>query len=329
MPKSFYELEEAAALLGVSSGELEEMVAQEELSLVKVGSRRRLVRVRDVEAALARVKAGGRLRTKREFRGESVEEAVRRAAGVFGVGPEVLTYKVLVRGNPWAVGLRGSEARVLVDLPEGPEPGGSEGTAPPGGTGERRPGLREERSVPGVPAAEGGDREGVAGHYYAPEQAARLLGEDVRAVNLRVYRKELPTVDINGYLWIPKEAVDDLLRGLPAPRLQDPPRPFLIVRPPEGATNAEGLGSPIWRAMQREDPPPHVEPLEQKIAELEEHVKALQRELRLEKARQAQRLESELVDGGGNPSHAPGRNAEADDGRRRGDEAFDQTLFSP
>lgn len=59
MPTIFYELEEAAALLGVSSGELEAMVVHEELSLVKVGSRRRLVRVRDVEAALVRGKAGG------------------------------------------------------------------------------------------------------------------------------------------------------------------------------------------------------------------------------------------------------------------------------
>src|SRR5215210_3403056 len=134
------------------------MVAQEELSLVKVGSRRRLVRVRDVEAALARVKAGGRLRTKREFRGESVEEAVRRAAGVFGVAPGNLTYKILARGNPWAPGLRSREARGLVDLPEGPEPGGSDGIAQLDGVGERRPGLREERFVPGVPA---GDREGV------------------------------------------------------------------------------------------------------------------------------------------------------------------------
>jgi hypothetical protein len=153
VPKIFYELEEAA-LLGVSSGELE-MVAHEELSLVKVGSRRRLVRVREVEAALARVKAGGRLRTKREFRGESVEDAMRRAAGVFGVAPESLTYRVLERGNPWAPGLKASEARVLVDLSEGSEPGGSDGTAPPGGNGERRPGLRAERSVPGVPAADG------------------------------------------------------------------------------------------------------------------------------------------------------------------------------
>ena len=87
MPKSLYELEEAAGLLGVSLGELEEMVAQEELPLVKVGSRRRLVRVRDVEAALARVQAGGRLRTRREFRGSSVEEAVRRAAGVLASPP--------------------------------------------------------------------------------------------------------------------------------------------------------------------------------------------------------------------------------------------------
>ena len=69
-----------------------------------------------------------------------------------------------------------------------------------------------------------------------------------------------------------------------------------------------------------------MEPLEQKIADLEEHVKTLQRELRLEKARQAQRLESELADG--DPSHAPGRNAE-DDGRRRGDETFDEPLLSP
>src|SRR3712207_558746 len=114
----FYELEEAAALLGVFSSQLEEMVSQGGLSLVKVGSRRRLVRVQEVQAALARVKTGGRLTTKREFRGESVEDAVRRAAEVFGVVPESLTYRVLECGYPWAPCLRASEARLLVDLPE-------------------------------------------------------------------------------------------------------------------------------------------------------------------------------------------------------------------
>ena len=139
--------------MGVSVGELEEMCAQEELRLVKVGSTRRLVRVREVDAALARVKAGGRLRTRREFRAGSVEEAMRRAAGAFGVAPGSLTYKIIERGNPWAAGLRGSDARVLVDLPEGPEPGGRKGTVPPAGTGERRPELRREQPAPREPVA--------------------------------------------------------------------------------------------------------------------------------------------------------------------------------
>lgn len=313
MPKSLYELEEAAGLLGISLGELEEMLTQEELSLVKVGARRRLVRVRDVEAALARVKAGGRLRTKREFRGGSVEEAVRRAAGVFGVVPESLTYKILVRGNPWAPGLRASEARVLVDIPEGPEPGERDGEVSPDGTGESPPELPRDRP-PREPlrvdpdARKRDDRDGEAGQYYAPDQVAQLLGEEVHGVNLRIYRKELPTVDINGYRWIPKEAVEDLLRRVPAPRLQDPPRPFLIVRRPEQATaSTDGLESPVRREITREDPTPPMGALQQKIAELEEHVKTLQHELRLEKARQAQRLESELAGRDSESSRTPER----------------------
>lgn len=324
MPKSFYELEEAARVLGVSAGELEEMCAQEELPLVKVGARRRLVRVRDVEAALARVKAGGRLRTKREFRGASVEEAVRRAAGVLGVAPEGLAYKVLVRGNPWVVGMRGSEARVLVDLPEGPGPDGRDGTRE----------FRRDRPPRGPVAVDreargANGREGEAGYYYAAEQVARLLGEDVHAVNLRIYRKELSTVDINGYRWIPKEAVEELLRRVPAPRLKDPPRPFLIVRPPDGEAIAEGLLPPIRRDITREVPQPPLEPLQRKIAELEEHVKSLQNELRLEKARQVQRLEDDLAGRDEQIPHAPRRNAEGNDGRSRGDEHIDETLLSP
>lgn len=105
-------------------------------------------------------------------------------------------------------------------------------------------------------ARDGDDLDREASHYYAPDPVARLLGEEVHGVNLRVYRKELPTVDINGHLCIPREAIGDLLRGLPAPRLQDPPRPFLIVRPPDHhAVGAEGLRSPIQRAIKREDTP--------------------------------------------------------------------------
>lgn len=313
-------MEEAAGLLGISVSELEEMSAHEELPLVKVGTSRRLVRVRDVEAALARVKSGGRLRTKREFRAGSVEEAVRRAAEDFGVAPDSLTYKIIERGNPWAVGLRGSDARVLVDLPEGPGPGDRNGAASSAGTGERRP----EQPAPREPTAVDLDARGEddrggndedAGHYYAPEQAARLLGEDVHAVNLRVYRKELPTVDINGYRWIPEEAVQELLRRVPAPRLQDPPRPFLIVRPPDQTGDAAAPLSGVRREITREDTPPPVEPLQQKIAELEEHVKNLQHELRLEKTRQAQRLESELA----SVSEDPGDFGNGTHNRNRGD----------
>ena len=80
--------------------------------------------------------------------------------------------------------------------------------------------ARREPAAVDLNTRSGNDRGGNdedAGHYYAPEQAARLLGEDAHAVNLRVYRKELPTVDINGYRWIPEEVVQELLRRVPAP----------------------------------------------------------------------------------------------------------------
>lgn len=318
MTRSFYELEEAAGLLGLSVGELEEMADLGELSLVTLGTSRRLVRVRDVDAALERVAAGGRLRTRREFRGKSVEDALLRAAGALGVAPERLRYKVADRGSPWVVGLRAREARVVVDLPEGAEEDGRDGeSASPAPAGEPRPPEppREEAAPREQPAAaDGGTRD--AGHYYAPEQVAWLLGEDAYAVNLRIYRKELATVDINGYRWVPKEAVEGLMRKLPVPRLEDPPRPFVIVRPPEGAEASAGGSLTGQRELKREDVPAPAEHLKERIAELEEHVRSLQRELRLEKARRAQRLEGELA-------------GEDGDGRRRGDETLDGPLLSP
>ena len=255
--KSFYELEEATGLLGVSVGEVEEMASLGELAPVTLGTSRRLVRVRDMDAALARVEAGGNLRTRREYRGRSVEEAVLRVTGALGVAPERLTYKVLDRGSPWVVGLRAREARVAADLPAGrPETAaedGRDGASPPGPGGERRPEHRGRG-----PRLAGRRRKLGSAKTRAtitrPSRVARILVEDAYAVNLRIYREELPTVDINGYRWIPREAVEDLLRDLGAPCPADPPRPFMILRPREGAEDAAGAPWSGGREIRRKTP---------------------------------------------------------------------------
>lgn len=69
---------------------------------------------------------------------------MRRAAGVFGVVCESLTYRVLDRGNPCAVGLRGSDARVLADLPQEQDAG--ERYGPLDRIEERAPEFRRDRS---------------------------------------------------------------------------------------------------------------------------------------------------------------------------------------
>jgi hypothetical protein len=251
-----------------------------------------------------------------------------RAAGAFGVAPENLTYKFIARGNPWAPGLRASEARVLVELPERPEPGGPDETAPSDGNGEQRPGLREERSVPG---GEGGRSARGRGSLLRPGEG----GAAPRRRRPRGQPARLPqrAPDRGGHQRV---SLDPQSRGrgpaagaagapAPGPAQAVPDR--APPRPPGGGRRRAPISHPA--AIKCEDPSPHLEPLEHKIAELEEHVNSLQRELRLEKARQAQRLESELADVDGSSSYVSVRNTEDDDGRRRGNETFDETLLSP
>ncbi|QIN79456.1 hypothetical protein GBA65_14090 [Rubrobacter marinus] len=265
MAKMFYEVAEAAALLGVANGELEEMFSLGELSQVAVGTSRRLVRVRDVEAVLARVHSGGRLRTRREFRATSVPGAVEKAAAALGIAPERVSYQVLERGNPWSPGTMAKEARIAVDLP---------GDAPEDG-----PAPAAQKAAPGdAPSAAGDDREDRARYYYAPEQAARLLGISAHEANLLIYRKKLPTVNINDYRWVTKEALAGLLEELSPPELESPPSPFAILTAPED--EAPGLGTQEIR-----DRGPEL--LERRVEELEEEIEALKRDLELERGRRA------------------------------------------
>lgn len=264
MAKVFYDVAEAAQELGISLEEMEEMFVTRELTLTKVGTTRRLVRVSDVEAVLERVRSGGALRTRREFRGSSVSGALDRAGAALGVSPSLLSYDVLERGNSWSPGRPAQEARVAVDLP---------------GHGEVS--VEDENTEEPVP--EGRNLASDAGRgYYSPEQVAILLGTGPQEINLRIYRKELPCSSINGYRWVPAEAVDRALRELSPPGLESPPKPFVILNPPD-----PGLGtSELIRGGAETGP------MEQRISELEEHIKILKHELRLEKARRAQALEA-------------------------------------
>ena len=303
MGKVFYELEAAAGELGVSVEEIEEMFVTGELALTKVGTKRRLVRIKDVEAVLERVRSGGRLRTRREFRAQSVEGALDRAGAALGVTPAQLSYVVLERGNTWMPGFGVREARIAVELPDpgeveaapfGDEDGGATASAPAGPD----------------------EAAGVGRRYYAPGQVALLMGVEPQEINLRIYRKELPASNINGYRWIPAEAVDRALAELSLSELETPPKPFLILTPPDS-----GLGT---HELSRNEAGAEPHPLERKVTELEEHIKLLKHELRLEKARRAQDLE----DCDEVPSEVPAPDSEGDvagssDGTRS------DTLISP
>ena len=270
MGRIFYEVEAAARVLGISMQEMEEMIVTRELRMTKVGTTRRLVRVSDVEAVLERLKSGGRLRTRREFRAPSVDGALDLAAAALGISPSLLPPEVLDRGNAWSPGRPARDARVAVELP-----GPSETGEPP----------IEDEGVEARSASvrEGGDAASKAcRRYYSPEQVAILLGVRPQEINLRIYRENLPCSNINGYRWVPAEAVDRALAELSPPELESPPQPFEILTPPDPGP---GTGELIRNGAE-----PH--PLEQRVSELEVCIEALKRELRLEKARRAQDLES-------------------------------------
>lgn len=271
MSKVFHEVEQAALALGISAEELEEMFSTEELRVVRVGGRRRLVRVADVEALLERVKSRGRLRTHREFRGATVEKALAQAASVLNAAPHVLVYRILEQGGSWRPGTDGQQGRIVVELPANETPDRQDEKA---GT-----------AVSSSPVA-GGASEGEKGaYYYAPGQVARLLGTDLHEINLRIYLKELPAVDINGYRWVPKSAVNERLIRTSGPKLEDPPKPFFIVTPGEPEiTRYSRLGT---REVIAGESLPSPELLKRKIEGFEEEIRNLREELRIEKLRRS------------------------------------------
>ncbi len=270
MGRIFYEVETAARVLGISMEEMEEMVVTHELRMTRVGTTRRLVRVSDVEAVLERVRSGGSLRTRREFRAPSVDGALDLAAAALGISPSLLPHEVLERGNAWSPGRPARDARVAVELP-GPD-------------GAGKPPIEDEAvEARAVAVREGGNAAPKAcRRYYSPEQVAILLGARPQEINLRIYREDLPSSTINGYRWVPAEAVDRALAEISPPELESPPQPFEILTPPDPGP---GLGELVREAAE-----PH--PLEWRVSELEVCIEALERELRLEKARRAQGLES-------------------------------------
>lgn len=152
MSKVFYELSEAASLLGISVEELEEMVSTAELRMVTVGERRRLVYIEEVDALVARVEAGGRLRTRTEFRAQNLSTAIKQAATRLGVDRESLVYEVMEGNAPWMLGRGAKQTRIVVDLPEGDAGDRKEDSAPEvktvpnkptSGKSERAPKTRE------------------------------------------------------------------------------------------------------------------------------------------------------------------------------------------
>lgn len=271
MSKVFHEVEQAALALAISVEELEEMISTEELRVVRVGDRRRLVRVAEVEALLEQVKSGKRLRTRREFRAATVEKALAQAASRLNAAPHLLTYKVLEEGGSWRPGTDGQRARIMVELPADETPDRQDETA---GTAASR------NSV------DGGASEGEKGaYYYAPGQVARLLGTDLHEINLWIYLKELVAVDINGYRWVPKTAVNERLIRASGPKLEDPPRPFFIVTPGEPEiTGYSRLGT---REVIAGESLPSPELLKLKMEGFEEEIRNLREELRIEKMRQS------------------------------------------
>lgn len=285
-------MDEAAGVLGVATAEVEDMVELRELTLVTVGARR-LVHVRDVEKVKSRVEHGGPLRVRREFRGGMVPEAVRRAAKELCVPEDDLVYDVLEHGALRMPGVEGRPARIAVQLPDGmsgfPETDAMP-TIPPvapaviadptAGTqtaqadriaedasraGEK---LRAEKAQPTGPA------ENIES-FYAPEQVARLLGREVTEVNLWIYRRELPAVNINDYLWVPEEAAREMKEKLPPLGTDKPPRPFRLVVPGEDTAT----GDPLSRLGAGEVPAGEVrDELRRRVMELEALVESLREE---------------------------------------------------
>jgi hypothetical protein len=110
------------------------------------------------------------------------------------------------------------------------------------------------------------------GAFYAPEQVARLLGRKPSDVNLWIYRGDLTTVNINDYLWIPEEAVLELLEREPVLGTGTPPKPFHLVVPSEETRT----GSYVYRLGQGEvADQASDEALRHKITELERLVEDL------------------------------------------------------
>jgi hypothetical protein len=110
------------------------------------------------------------------------------------------------------------------------------------------------------------------GAFYAPEQVARLLGRKPSDVNLWIYRGDLTTVNINDYLWIPEEAVLELLEREPVLGTRIPPKPFHLVVP----TEETRTGSYVYRLGQGEvADQANDETLRHKITELERLVEDL------------------------------------------------------
>lgn len=270
MSRVFYEVDQAALALAISVEELEEMFSTDELRVVRVGDRRRLVRVADVEALLERMRSGGRLRTRRQFRAATVDKAVARAASRLNVAPHLLTYRILDQGSSWSPDKDGTQARIVVDLPEE----------------ENKEHTQADTAAVSSQVESDADSTGEKGaYYYAPGQVARLLGTDLHEINLWIYLKELAAVDINGYRWVPKNAVNERLIRASGPKLDDPPKPFFIVTPGEPEnTEYSRLGT---REIIAGEALPSPELLKRKIEGFEEEIRNLREELRVEKMRRA------------------------------------------
>ncbi len=79
--------------------------------------------------------------------------------------------------------------------------------------------------------------------YYAPSQAAQLLGKESSEIAYMIHRKELPVLRINNYLWIPEKSVENLLSSSAQRRWQKHekrPRAYRIRK--SGIQQATSLG---------------------------------------------------------------------------------------
>lgn len=281
MPSIFYELGDAADLLGVATSEVEEMIELRELTLVKIGSRR-LVHVRDVREIADRVASGGPLRTRRRFEGTMVPEAVRRAANELDIPVDEVVYEVLEHATLRMPGVEGRRAKIAVHLPEGtstaptvPEETPAELTEP-----EQAARIADDVSRAGEELRDAEEQSSGPSEkttsFYAPEQVAKLVGREPSEVNLMIYRRELPTVNINDYLWVPEEAVDKLLEKMPPVATASPPLPFRIVVPDEETAT----GVPVSRLGPGESAAEEVQDtLRLRISELEGQVETLRAEI--------------------------------------------------